>query len=177
MFSVQFCHNCGGSGKVKCPLCGGKGTQTKRGGIFDGFTREKIECSHCHGTGEVLCEVCKGMGRSGSVGNSLQSDSGLLKSTLTSVLKSEPSITRVQICQGCGGTGKIKCPLCKGKGTLKKRSSGLASMLQPIEPPKSGASGSGVIWPDDRIECTACNGTGEILCKICGGVGKIAISE
>ena len=55
----------------------------------------------------------------------------------------------INICAGCGGKGKIKCPLCKGKGTITKRGNLLGS-----------------------VECHGCNGVGEILCKICGGVGK-----
>ena len=60
----------------------------------------------------------------------------------------------IRICPGCKGKGKIRCPLCNGRGMLPKRDNMLETMT-----------------------CNACDGVGEILCKLCGGVGKVRDSQ
>lgn len=47
----HYCSTCRGTGKKRCPRCGGEGTFT------DGST-----CCYCHGDGEVECNVCDGTG-------------------------------------------------------------------------------------------------------------------
>lgn len=64
-------------------------------------------------------------------------------------------MSRVIICTGCRGTGAIKCPICDGKGFIRKR-----GIL--------GEMGLG-----EREDCQECQGTGKILCNLCGGVGKL----
>ncbi len=63
---------------------------------------------------------------------------------------------QVEKCIGCKGTGKIKCPICDGRGVIQK---------QVITIDKKGI--------EPLSECYDCHGTGKLLCKLCGGVGMV----
>lgn len=66
---------------------------------------------------------------------------------------------RVEKCKGCNGTGAVVCPICNGKGEIRK---------------KKGLGGE--LGMGDQTECQDCHGTGKLLCQLCGGVGKIQVN-
>jgi hypothetical protein len=57
------CTRCGGSGKIPCPSCGGRGTTGK---LNEGFGKKEekrtVSCASCHGSGIRTCGSCGGSG-------------------------------------------------------------------------------------------------------------------
>ena len=51
---THSCSRCMGWGKVKCPMCGGRGHSMQNGLVK--------QCVKCHGRGEVSCSECSGTG-------------------------------------------------------------------------------------------------------------------
>ena len=57
------CSKCGGTGKVPCEGCRGKGE------VKDYSRKEQVQwssCAGCHGTGERTCSACGGTGKKSS---------------------------------------------------------------------------------------------------------------
>jgi molecular chaperone DnaJ len=71
------------------------------------------------------------------------------------------TITRLEPCQTCGGTGAIgppqTCPVCGGTGQVTQTSGRMRF----------------------NLPCSRCGGTGEIrtICRVCGGEGRVRGSE
>lgn len=57
MDRIHKCTYCNGTGKIKCPRCGGYG-------IMD--DKKKSICYYCQGNKEVVCSACSGRGIVGS---------------------------------------------------------------------------------------------------------------
>lgn len=51
----ETCFRCGGSGKMECYICRGRGGERN----FEGKWRE---CDKCWGSGKVTCDSCYGKG-------------------------------------------------------------------------------------------------------------------
>jgi len=57
----------------------------------------------------------------------------------------------VRRCRECSGKGTVKCPVCKGTGSIR------------------------IVCPDcikGKVACKACNGQGYFICHACNGVGS-----
>jgi molecular chaperone DnaJ len=71
------------------------------------------------------------------------------------------SITRMDTCETCHGTGAIgspeTCPVCGGSGTIKQSARNMSF----------------------NVPCNRCGGTGKIrkVCKTCGGEGRVRRTE
>ena len=72
------------------------------------------------------------------------------------------------VCQRCGGTGKITCPKCKGKGLVHVYvAPDLRDMVSDQQPcDKCGGNWGGTSDSNDWK-----NGSGRIKCPDCGGTG------
>lgn len=64
----ETCHGTGcrpGTGKKKCPKCGGRGQTVTQTQSFFGTVQNVMTCPDCHGTGEIIespCPDCHGTG-------------------------------------------------------------------------------------------------------------------
>jgi len=71
------------------------------------------------------------------------------------------SITRLDTCETCHGTGAVgspqTCPTCHGKGTVQQQAGKMKF----------------------NVPCTRCGGTGKLrtVCKTCGGEGRVRRTE
>jgi molecular chaperone DnaJ len=71
------------------------------------------------------------------------------------------SITRLDTCETCHGTGAVgaaqTCTLCEGKGTLQQTAGKMRF----------------------HVPCTRCGGTGKVraMCKTCNGAGRVRRTE
>jgi len=93
---LKICNTCKGTGSIEkeCPVCNGKKTKMCERCIGSGVLVSTVECPDCKGKGKnwlgMVCKKCKGKGK---------------------IRKKEP-------CPECHNSGSIKCPRCKGKGTI-----------------------------------------------------------
>jgi len=68
-----ICEDCGGAGLEKgskfitCPICEGKGTETKISRTFFGSFRSETICSRCDGKGKIAEKKCKNCGGKGRI--------------------------------------------------------------------------------------------------------------
>lgn len=187
------CPDCGGTGhlragaRVTCPKCGGAGfyyTPERTCEACDGTGRALVVehkiCEVCGGTGQIVkrqtCPVCHGTGRSPT-----HPDWSCPKCAGAKYIEvREPcpycengtvAIKVSKICAICGGDGRlpaerVRCPECRGKGT--------------VETPKSGecprCHGTGLLDPKTDGKCQTCGGKGNfgyIRCPACKGKGTI----
>jgi|WetSurMetagenome_2_1015567.scaffolds.fasta_scaffold380216_1 DnaJ-class molecular chaperone len=72
-------------------------------------------------------------------------------------------MAQVEICGVCGGSGYNRCPICNGKGKIKKDAAPLPLTNKNI-----------IVIGDSTVECETCQGTGKLLCKPCNGSGRIS---
>lgn len=88
-----LCAACQGTGRIKCPSCGGFGSIE---------SAEHAPCGHCGGTGQyrkrlgdglIPCTFCRGTGQAAAA-------------------------KRIS-CTTCQGTGQRNCPDCKGAGAAR----------------------------------------------------------
>jgi DnaJ-class molecular chaperone len=69
-------------------------------------------------------------------------------------------MAQVEICGVCGGNGYVKCPICNGKGKIKK---------DALPAPGTDFIMIGKV----SVDCEDCNGTGKLLCNVCKGSGRL----
>lgn len=72
-------------------------------------------------------------------------------------------MTQVETCGICDGKGYFRCPICHGKGVVKKETHALSQNVFRVD--------------EEADACHSCQGTGKLLCNICGGSGKILIEK
>jgi RecJ-like exonuclease len=72
-------------------------------------------------------------------------------------------MAQVEICEGCIGNGYVRCPICQGKGKIKKESNALDTNYIRVG--------------GETVACHECHGTGRLLCTVCGGVGKVKVEK
>lgn len=158
------CVACQSSGRkaYSCPLCRGGGGKIAGG--------KATECRACKGKGAPLCPACKGTGE-------------------IDRLNPEAAKYETTVCISCGGEGwerHVKCKLCAGKGTLKRKSSDAVYIYtreitcphckgEGAGPPRCGNCGGDGYLGSSRScrACMTCYGTGHLFvpCKTCRGNG------
>ncbi|NOZ21677.1 MAG: protein kinase [Planctomycetes bacterium] len=109
----------------------------------------EVMCPDCEGTGQVICAECDGKGEKRVRCKTCENVARLPRCP-----KCRGSGLRLSgACSVCGGSGRIHCKRCNGKGC-------------------SVCAGKG------KWTCRACGGKGRVLsrkpCTACGGLGKIA---
>jgi len=72
-------------------------------------------------------------------------------------------MAQVERCSVCTGNGYISCPICNGKGKIRKDTDFLSNNVFKVG--------------GDVERCQTCQGTGKLLCKICNGAGKILVEK
>lgn len=138
-------------------------------GHVEGVTR----CAECHGKGRHKCPGCKGhKGRVVTCGEQRDGKTGVyLRGCYGTGLDSP--------CTRCRGTGKdpqdprmnpASCYSCEGTGSeLNKRSGKGTGHIWYPNAPCPICDGRGDIF----MECSKCDGKGEVECKNCSGKGYV----
>jgi hypothetical protein len=113
-------------------------------------------------------------------------DDPLARPVVRDVFRRAPGVGHVEICETCGGEGKLGCPGCDGAGVVpcaacdargsspckacetkgKIRCTRCYGMGYQLRDRRDGGE-------PERIGCTGCGGTGSTACDSCHGRGRI----
>lgn len=72
-------------------------------------------------------------------------------------------MAQAQTCGICDGKGYFRCPICHGKGLIKKDAHTHDQNESRVD--------------EEAETCHSCQGIGKLLCNTCGGSGRILIEK
>jgi hypothetical protein len=95
-----------------------------------------------------------------------------------------PHTERVEMCDGCGGEGRVACPGCGGQGRVTCPACGgmgfiEEQVLDPTSPSQGNAGPSirtvrrGCRCSGGQVVCSGCGGNCVVRCSSCAGSGRV----
>lgn len=160
------CKTCSGTGSVNrtCSTCSGEGTVES----YEFGTTPSV-CTICCGTGKVRCERCEG---NRFIRCKACDGHGGYQCTACHGTGIMVVLSEYYRCNCCKGSGYLTCDICQGEGRLKCCSNGLSTCPNCWG---SGTKGNESYSEKRNVDCSNCNGTGNIycICEECGGTGFV----